>query len=112
MPEVGTSWALTRRLGYQGAFAFFAGGRHIDAAEAKEMGLVHEVVPHDRLLAAADEWADRIAKLAPHALAMSKPLLRATADASWDAALTMEEYAEPNCFTTERFQAAVASMRA
>ena len=62
LPEVGTSWALTRRLGYQGAFAFFAGGRHIDAAEAKDMGLVHEVVPHDRLLAAADEWADRIAE--------------------------------------------------
>ena len=111
LPEVGTSWALTRRLGYQGAFAFFAGGRHIDAAEAKELGLVHEVVPHDGLLAAADEWADRIAELAPHALAMSKPLLRATADASWDGALTMEEYAEPNCFTTERFQAAVAAMR-
>jgi 2-(1,2-epoxy-1,2-dihydrophenyl)acetyl-CoA isomerase len=111
LPEVGTSWALTRRLGYQGAFAFFAGGRHIDAAEAREMGLVHEVVPHDRLLAAADEWADRIAELAPHALAMGKPLLRASADASWDAALTMEEYAEPNCFTTERFQAAVAAMR-
>ena len=48
LPEVGTSWALTRRLGYQGAFAFFASGRHIDAREAERLGLVHEVVPHDR----------------------------------------------------------------
>lgn len=111
LPEVGTSWALTRRLGYQGAFAFFAGGRHVDAAEAKQLGLVHEVVPHAELLSAADEWADRISELAPHALAMSKPLLRATADASWDGALAMEEFAEPNCFTTAPFREAVLSMR-
>ncbi|MEZ5156460.1 MAG: enoyl-CoA hydratase/isomerase family protein [Solirubrobacterales bacterium] len=111
LPEVGTSWALTRRLGYQGAFAFFAGGRHIDAHEAERLGLVHEVVAHDELLPTADAWADRISALAPHALEMAKPLLRATADASWDAALALEEFAEPNCFTTERFQSAVATMR-
>ena len=110
LPEVGTSWALTRRLGYQGAFAFFAGGRQLDAAEAYELGLVQEVVPHDDLLAGADRWCDRIAELAPHALAMAKPLLRASADASWDASLAMEEFAEPTCFTTAPFQAAVRSM--
>ena len=111
LPEVGTSWALTRRLGYQGAFAFFAGGEHVSAEEAREMGLVHEVVPHDELLERADAWADRIAKLAPHALAMSKPLLRGAADANWDAALAMEEFAEPNCFTTERFAGAVRALK-
>lgn len=111
LPEVGTSWALTRRLGYQGAFAFFAGGRHVDASEAKRLGLVHDVVPHGDLLGAADEWADRIAELAPHALAMAKPLLRGAADASWDGALAMEEFAEPSCFTTAPFREAVLSMR-
>jgi 2-(1,2-epoxy-1,2-dihydrophenyl)acetyl-CoA isomerase len=111
LPEVGTSWALTRRLGYQGAFAFFAGGRHVDATEARELGLVHEVVPHDELLATADAWADRIAALAPHALEMSKPLLRNAADATWQSALAMEELAEPNCFTTARFRDSVLSMR-
>jgi len=111
LPEVGTSWALTRRLGYQGAFAFFAEGRHLDAAEAKELGLVHEVVPHEELLDAAYRWADRIAQLAPHALAMAKPLLRGAADASWEGALAMEEFAEPNCFTTATFRAAVEATR-
>lgn len=112
LPEVGTSWALTRRLGYQGAFAFFAGGRHVDAEEAHRLGLVQAVVAHEELLAAADEWADRIGKLAPHALAMSKPLLRSAADANWDTALAMEEFAEPNCFTTGAFSDAVAATRA
>ena len=111
LPEVGTSWALTRRLGYQGAFAFFAGGRHVDAAEAQRMGLVQQVVPHEELMGAADAWADRISELAPHALEMSKPLLRSAADMSWDAALATEEFAEPNCFTTARFQDTVAAMQ-
>jgi 2-(1,2-epoxy-1,2-dihydrophenyl)acetyl-CoA isomerase len=110
IPEVGTSWALTRRLGYQGAFAFYAGGRHLDAAQARELGLVHAVVAHDELLAAADAWCDRIAALPPHALAMDKPLLRAAADATWDGALALEEFAEPSCLTTRAFADAVRAM--
>jgi 2-(1,2-epoxy-1,2-dihydrophenyl)acetyl-CoA isomerase len=104
LPEVGTSWAITRRLGYQGAFAYYASGEQLDAEGARELGLVHEVVAHERLLDAAEAWCTRIAALPPHALAMTKPLLRAAADASWEHALVMEEFAEPNCFTTGAFQ--------
>ncbi len=110
LPEVGTSWALTRRLGYQGAFAYYASGEHLDAHRARELGLVHEVVAHDQLLSAADSWCTRIAALPPHALAMTKPLLRAAADASWDQAITIEEFAEPQCFTTGAFQDSVRQL--
>jgi 2-(1,2-epoxy-1,2-dihydrophenyl)acetyl-CoA isomerase len=110
LPEVGTSWAITRRLGYQGAFAYYAGGEHIDALRARELGLVHEVVPHDELLAAAERWCTRIAALPPHALAMTKPLLRAAADGTWESTLAMEEFAEPQCFTTAAFQEAVRAL--
>jgi 2-(1,2-epoxy-1,2-dihydrophenyl)acetyl-CoA isomerase len=110
LPEVGTSWALTRRLGYQGAFAYYAGGEHLDAERARELGLVHEVVPHDELLTAADAWCTRIATLPTHALAMTKPLLRAAADGTWDSTLAMEEFAEPQCFTTDSFQEAVRGL--
>jgi 2-(1,2-epoxy-1,2-dihydrophenyl)acetyl-CoA isomerase len=41
LPEVGTSWALTRRLGYQGALAYYLRGEHIDAHSAQRLGLVH-----------------------------------------------------------------------
>ena len=63
IPEVGTSWALTRRLGYQGALAYYLRGDHIDARTALRLGLVQEVVEHDRLLAAADEWCSRSSAL-------------------------------------------------
>jgi 2-(1,2-epoxy-1,2-dihydrophenyl)acetyl-CoA isomerase len=110
LPEVGTSWAITRRLGYQGAFAYYATGEQLDAERARELGLVHEVVAHEQLLERAREWCERIAALPPHALAMTKPLLRAAADGSWEATLAMEEFAEPTCFTTSAFQDSVRAL--
>jgi 2-(1,2-epoxy-1,2-dihydrophenyl)acetyl-CoA isomerase len=107
VPEVGTSWALTRRLGYQRALQFYVAGRHIEAEEALELGLVTEVVPHEELAAAAERWCDHAAALPAHALAISKPLLRAAADSTWEGSLTMEEFAEPMCFTTRDFARSV-----
>jgi 2-(1,2-epoxy-1,2-dihydrophenyl)acetyl-CoA isomerase len=110
VPEVGTSWALTRALGYRGAFAYYVSGEHIDAQRALALGLVNEVAPD--AVAAADRWCDRIATLPGHALPIAKPLLRGAADASWEQALTMEEFAEPMCFTTRGFADGVAAARA
>lgn len=112
VPEVGTSWALTRRLGYQGALAYYLRGEPIDAAGAQRLGLVHEVVAHDRLLATADDWCSRVAALPTHAVSMAKPLLRSAADASWGEAITLEEFAEPVCFTTAAFAESVHAMQA
>ncbi len=110
IPEVGTSWALTRRLGYQGALAYYLRGDHIDAHTAQRLGLVQQVVEHDALLATADEWCSRVAAMPAHAVAMTKPLLRAAADAGWNDALTLEEFAEPTCFTTAAFADSVHTM--
>ena len=41
---------------------------------------------------------------------MAKPLLRATADMPWEHALRMEEFAEPNCFTTAAFAGNVEAL--
>jgi 2-(1,2-epoxy-1,2-dihydrophenyl)acetyl-CoA isomerase len=110
LPEVGTSWALTRHLGYQGALAYYLRGEHIDAHEAQRLGLVQQVVAHDELIVAADEWCARVAAMPAHAVAMTKPLLRAAADASWNEAVTLEEFAEPTCFTTAAFADSVHAM--
>jgi 2-(1,2-epoxy-1,2-dihydrophenyl)acetyl-CoA isomerase len=103
VPEVGTSWALTRALGYRRAFEFYIAGEQLDAQRAVDLGLVNEVVPEEELEARAGEWCDRIAAMPAHALPIAKPLLRAAADASWEQSLAMEEFAEPICFTTRGF---------
>ncbi len=110
VPEVGNSWLLTRRLGYQRAFGLFASGRHLSGAEAFELGLGNELVGHEQLLPTARAWCERIEQLPRHVLEMSKPLLRNCADMSWEQAIAMEEFAEPMCFTTEAHRAAVAEL--
>jgi 2-(1,2-epoxy-1,2-dihydrophenyl)acetyl-CoA isomerase len=111
VPEVGTSWLLTRRLGYQGALSLYVSGRHLDAEEALRLGLVQEVASHPDLMATAEHWCERVSQLPVHALEMTKPLLRATVDASWEQALTMEEYAESNCFSTATLSEAAATLK-
>ena len=112
VPEVGTGWALTRRLGYQRTFELFAGGRHLSGAEAAEIGIANHVVDHDRLLPESLEWCERIEQLPTHVLSMMKPLLRGTADMTWEQAITMEEFAEPMCFTTRAHRDAVEALLA
>jgi 2-(1,2-epoxy-1,2-dihydrophenyl)acetyl-CoA isomerase len=112
LPEVGTSWALTRRLGYQRTFELFAGGRHVSGAEAAELGIVNSVHPHDELLPEAIEWSERVEELPEHVAKMLKPLLRAAADSSWETAIAMEEFAEPQGFTTPQHREAVAALLA
>jgi 2-(1,2-epoxy-1,2-dihydrophenyl)acetyl-CoA isomerase len=107
VPEVGLGWLLTRRLGYHKTMQLFIDGTVLSAHEAHELGLVNEVVPHDQLLARAADWATRAGSVPAHALQMTKPLLRAVADMSWEHAIAMEEFAEPACFTTAAHRSAV-----
>jgi 2-(1,2-epoxy-1,2-dihydrophenyl)acetyl-CoA isomerase len=107
VPEVGTSWMLTRRVGYHRAFELFVSGREVSGPEAAAMGLVNACVPHERLLVEADAWAERVLALPAAIVALSKPLLRRAADLSWEQAIAMEEFAEPMCFTTAGHRDAV-----
>ena len=110
VPEVGTNWVLTRRLGYARAFELFVRGNVLTARDALELGLVNEVVPRAELLAAALRWCDRIARLPEHVVAMTKPLMRAAADMTWQQAIVAEELAEPNTFTTKAHQEAIRAL--
>jgi 2-(1,2-epoxy-1,2-dihydrophenyl)acetyl-CoA isomerase len=107
LPEVGTTWLLTRRIGYQRTFELLAGGAAVTGEEAAQLRIANAVVAHDELLPAAGEWCDRVSALPEHAVLMAKPLLRAAADMTWDQALAMEEFAEPGCFTTSDHREAV-----
>jgi 2-(1,2-epoxy-1,2-dihydrophenyl)acetyl-CoA isomerase len=110
LPEVGTSWALTRRIGYQRTFELFVSGRHLSGADAAELGVANSLHPHGDLLSAARDWCERVDRLPDHVARMIKPLLRTAADTSWETAITLEEFAEPQCFTTPAHREAVAEL--
>jgi enoyl-CoA hydratase/carnithine racemase len=69
------------RMGYARAFSMLVVGRPLTAAEAKECGLVNEVVDASEVDAAALKAAHEIAALPAGAVAISRRLMRGHLDA-------------------------------
>lgn len=82
LPDSGGIQRLPRRLPYNIALEVLLLGRRMTAAEARHHGLLNAVVPADRLMATAREWADRIATGAPLTIQALKAALRAIEGAS------------------------------
>lgn len=76
VPGDGGAWLLPRVVGFSKATELALTGDMIDAAEALSIGLVSRVVPDGELLDAARAIAGRIAANPPHAVRMTKRLLR------------------------------------
>ncbi|MFQ5926333.1 MAG: enoyl-CoA hydratase-related protein, partial [Terriglobia bacterium] len=74
--DVGGLWRLPQIVGPAKAAELLFTGDVIDAKEAEAIGLVSRVVPHDQLLPAAREFADKIAQNPPLALRYMKEGLR------------------------------------
>jgi methylglutaconyl-CoA hydratase len=75
---------LTRQVGEKRARDLLLTGRMIEAAEAKEMGLVNEVVPAANLMARANELAEAILSASPSSVTRAKHLLVSAEAASVD----------------------------
>ena len=76
VPEACSSFFLPRIVGISQALEWCYSGRVFDAAEAKDGGLVKQVVPGDQLLARAQELAREIAdNTAPVSVAMVRQML-------------------------------------
>jgi 3-hydroxyacyl-CoA dehydrogenase/enoyl-CoA hydratase/3-hydroxybutyryl-CoA epimerase len=56
LPAAGGTQRLIRLIGILGAMPYLMEGRHVNAAKAKEVGMIHAVVPASELLAAAKKW--------------------------------------------------------
>jgi enoyl-CoA hydratase/carnithine racemase len=76
IPGDGGAWLLPRLIGLSRASELSFTGEVIGAQQAAEWGLVSRVVPGDQLLATANDLAQRIASNPPHAVRLTKRLLR------------------------------------
>ncbi|MDO9600098.1 MAG: enoyl-CoA hydratase-related protein [Azoarcus sp.] len=76
IPGDGGAWFMQRLIGYQRAFELTLSGRIVGAAEAKELGIVLEVVAPDQLMARAGELAARFAAQPPKAVRLTKRLMK------------------------------------
>jgi enoyl-CoA hydratase/carnithine racemase len=72
MAAAGGVHRLTRNIPYHIAMGMILTGHRISAHEAHQMGLVNEVVSADKLVPAAERWANKIIDCAPLSVRASK----------------------------------------
>jgi enoyl-CoA hydratase len=101
IPGFGGTQRLPRLVGPQRARELIYTGRTIDAQEAKRIGLVCEVFPHEDLLPKTREAAKLTAQKPPFALAQAKRVIRQGQDLSLDIANELEVQAFGLCFDTD-----------
>ena len=74
-PEVrqisNTNFMWTLLAGFKNALRYGLTGDHIDAWEAKRLGLVNDVVPHDELIDTCFDLVERIAMVSPETVAIN-----------------------------------------
>jgi len=100
---------LTRQIGEKRCRDLLLTGRIIEAVEAKEFGLVSEVVPAERLMARAHELADQLIAASPSSLTRSKRLLVSSAAAGVDHDLERAILENARIRCTPDFQEGLAS---
>lgn len=74
IPAIVSSYVI-RQVGEKRARDLFISGRIISAAEACQMGMINEIVEHDRLLPRAKELARSLADMSSAAIGQTKRLL-------------------------------------
>jgi enoyl-CoA hydratase len=101
IPGWGGTQRLTRRVGIGRALEMNLTGDMVDAAKARDIGLVLEVLPQADLLAFAKSQAKKIAGKGPIATAMAKRCVRQGADADLRVGCELERQAFAALFGTE-----------
>ena len=90
VPGGGSMARLARQISYANAMKMMLLAEPIDAEEAKDIGLISEIVPADRLLERAEELAARIAANAPLAMRAIKQTVLDSHTADWSEAFAIE----------------------
>ena len=109
IPGDGGAWLLPRLIGLSRASELSYTGEVIGAQQAAEWGLVSRVVPADRLLPTAMEIAQRIAANPPHAVRLTKRLLREAMHTRLDTLLEMAAAFQALSHQTEDHKEAVSA---
>ena len=111
VPDLGGLYLLGRVIGINKAKELCFTARKVSAEEAKALGIVNHVVPHDRLLDEARAIASKITAASPTAIAMTKTLLDKSTNATIDQMLEYESYAQTIAYLTPEYEEGVLAFR-
>lgn len=91
VPTIVGAIRMPQRLHWADAMELLLVGEAVDAARAKDMGLVWKVVPHEALLPEARHLAERLCKSAPLAVRATKEVAVRARTMSWIEAVRFGE---------------------
>jgi 2-(1,2-epoxy-1,2-dihydrophenyl)acetyl-CoA isomerase len=106
-PDGGMTYFLPRVVGPARALELLLEDPNLTAAEAKEEGLVSEVVAAEVLMATAREKAEKLAKMAPHYVRMAKRLIGVSLENSITEHLQLERHGIADSMATEDLKSGV-----
>jgi len=101
LPGGGGTQRLVRAVGKYRAMKMLLTAEFVSAAEALEMGLVSQVVPDEEVLETAIKLAEKIVRMPPLAVKLTKEVVNAGLDASLETGLLLERKAFEILFDTE-----------
>jgi enoyl-CoA hydratase/carnithine racemase len=108
-PDGGMTYFLPRMVGPARAVELLLNDPLLSAEQAKEMGIVAEVVPGDALLERATEKALKLAAKAPHYVRMSKQLIASSLDNTLADHLQLERHGIADSMATEDLREGVTA---
>jgi len=100
---------LTRQIGEKRTRDLLLTGRLVEAAEFKDLGLINEIVPADRLMTRVRELAEVLIAVSPVSVSRAKRLLTTAAAASLDADLERAVLENARMRCTPDFKEGLAS---
>ncbi len=101
MPDFGLNFTLSKVVGSQKALELILTNATLDAEEALRLGIVLKVVPHQQLMAAAMELAEKIAKGPALAIAQTKRGVYRAESSTLESDLEIGSYGQQRCMTSE-----------
>ena len=109
IPDSGGSFFVERLLGYARAFEWLTSGRRLGAAEARDWGLVSDVVESAALVDRAREVAERLAAMPTRGIGMTKRLLDGAATRTLEEQLELEAQLQTAATRSADFREGVAA---
>lgn len=111
VPDLGGLYLLGRVIGINKAKELCFTARKVLADEAKALGIVNHVVPHDQLLSEARAIGMKITAGSPTAIGMTKTLLNKASNSTIDQMLEYESYAQTVAYLTPEYEEGVQAFR-
>lgn len=112
VPDLGALYLLPRAVGLQRAKEMMFSTRDIDAAEARQLGLVMEVHESEALEERVRQIAESLTHAAPTALALTKAALNASLDTDQQTLFTLEAASQAAAFAAPEPRVAIETMLA